>query len=159
MGDLCRLFSRNTLLNVSTYITAVAFIGLFGILWINGKMQNNPKDEKRITDISYIIAIIGLIIVSSMLCVNYVMYEFEFKKKCELSENFIKKNLAELSVKLDPKKMASDASKVVVETFSKSFKTQLKDAIVGQIKQEFPDMGSVSELLNLLSGGKGTRSM
>jgi predicted histidine transporter YuiF (NhaC family) len=144
---------------VGTYVTAVAFISLFGITWINGKMKNDPDEERRITDIAYILAIIGLIIVSGLLCVNYVMYEFEFKKKCELSENFIKKNLAELSVKLDPKRMATDASRVVAETFSQSFKTQLKDAIVSQIKQEFPDMGSVSDLLNLLSGGKGAGSM
>ena len=157
MSDLCRLFSRNTYLNVGTYVISVIFICLFGALWINGKRQNNPDDEKRYTDYAYIIAIIGLIIVSFMTCVNYVMYEFEFKKKCELSENFIKKQLAELSVKLDPKKMATDASRVVAETFSNSFKTQLKDAIVTQIKQEFPDMGSVSDLLNLLGGGNPKR--
>jgi hypothetical protein len=152
MGDLCRLFSRNTWLNISIYVIVVLFVCLFGSLWIFGKKQTNPKDEKYWTDCAYISAIIGLIIVSILMSINCVLFEIEFKQKCEYLERFIKQQVSELSERLDPKNLAGNASRAVAETFTTSFKSQLKQAIVDQIKKEFPDIESVTKLLSMMSG-------
>ena len=151
-GELCRLFSRNSRLNLCIYILIVIFVCISCGMFIHGKTQSDTEHEKYWVDRAWISGAVGLIVISFLVSCNYIMFEFEFKKKCNVLESYLQTQFNKLSEKLQPDNITSDMSRAAADSFVSSLKTKLKEAITTRIHEEFPDINHVGNLFSLLGG-------
>jgi hypothetical protein len=153
MGDLCRLFSRSTELNIAIYIISVIFIILSGGFWIHGSNQTEQTEIDVWKKRASITAVIGIIVVSLLMAGNLIYYELAFNKKCDVFEQYLMRQKAELTSRLNPEavtqNLAKGASRVVAETLATEFKNQFGRAVLEQLKKEIgKELPNLSSLLN-----------
>jgi hypothetical protein len=140
MGDLCRLFSRSTGLNIAIYIIALVFIIIAGSFWIHGTNQFDPDNGQKWKNRASITGVIGIIVVSLLLSANLIYYEIAFNKKCDALEQYLMRQKADLSSRLDPtalsSRIAKGASKAMAETLAQEFKNEFGKSVLEQVKKE-----------------------
>jgi flagellar basal body-associated protein FliL len=147
MGDLCRLFSRTTELNILIYVLVCLIITVGGGMWVYGKYKAHEEDAEESWETwSYYVLVIGAIVVSMVWAFNMIVYEVSFNRKCNAVEQFIDKQMTQLKSRIDPAKVAEDTSRVFVETLGNQLKSQggrmLKDYIVNEFKKAIPARAS-----------------
>ena len=141
MGDLCRLFSRTTKLNIGIYVMAILLVTVFGVMWIYGKQQTRPEEEQYWTTRAYIVGVAGLIVIGFFLGVNMIIYEVAFNKKCDALEQYIQRQKTELFQRLNTESLATKVATGAAGTFSRAlankfvdeFKTQFGHALKSQM--------------------------
>jgi len=144
MGDLCRLFSRSTELNISIYVLVALFVAVAGGLWIYAlRLPADDRTKPMWKDRAMIVAVGGIITVAALWAINMVRYEVAFNKKCDALERYLMRQKAEISAKLDPKNITGNASRVVAESLANEFKSQFGRAILDQLKKEVPALTAV----------------
>lgn len=147
MGDLCRLFSRSTELNIAIYIIALIFIILAGGFWIHGSNQANQEESEMWKKRASITTVVGVIVVSLLMAGNLIYYELAFNKKCDVLEQYLLKQKAEFMARLNPENVtqnfARGASRVMAETLTKEFKSQFGRAVLEQLQKELPALSTV----------------
>lgn len=148
MGDLCRLFSRSTGLNIAIYIIALVFIIIAGGFWIHGTNQIDSDTGKKWKNRASITSIVGIIVVSLLLSANLIYYELAFNKKCDALEKYLMRQKADLSSRLDPttlsSKITKGASRAMAETLAQEFKNQFGKSVLEQVKKQIgPNLAAV----------------
>ena len=140
MGDLCRLFSRSTGLNIAIYIIALIFIIIAGSFWIHGTNKIDRDEGQKWKNRASITSVIGIIVVSLLLSANLIYYEIAFNKKCDALEQYLMRQKADLSSRLDPtalsSRIAKGASKAMAETLAQEFKNEFGKSVLEQVKKE-----------------------
>ena len=142
MGDFCRLFSGSTGLNIAIYIIAVLFVTLAGIFWIYGTRASGD-DVQLWKDRATMVVVVGIIIVSFLWAANMIYYEISFNKKCDALEQYLMRQKAEFTARLDPKNLTKGASRIMAESLATEFKDQFGRAILDNLKKEVPNLTSL----------------
>lgn len=124
-GNLCKLFSRSTEMNIAIYVISALTVIVFGTFWIYGKTRNNNELEIKWHTRSYITLVSGLIIVAFMMGFNMIYYELSFNEKCKRLETFINQQIEAFRTRLNAGQIGKEASRVVLDTFSKELKNNL----------------------------------
>jgi hypothetical protein len=129
-GNLCKLFGRTTEWNIGIYVLSVIIITIVGSLWIYGETRKTQEERDEWKSRSYMILIIGIILVSFTMGLNLIFYEIAFNEKCCRLENFIDDQIDKLKLKLSGENLLKETSRIAAEGISNELKKELKGTFI-----------------------------